>query len=99
MSDTRRIKKTSRTEVAELAASIKRLLSIAGQGLGATLTIPEFCELERISRGMFYKMRREGRAPRTMIHSDGCIRISPQARVDWHRERETETEKTERARM
>jgi hypothetical protein len=97
MSDTRRIKKTNRTEVADLAASIKRLLAIAAQGLGATLTIPQFCELEGISRGMFYKMRREGRAPRQMIHSDGCIRISPGARVDWHREREAETEQAEKA--
>jgi predicted DNA-binding transcriptional regulator AlpA len=92
MSDARRARtKTSNAEIAKLATMVERLLAISGQGLGASLTVPQFCALEGLSRSMYYKLRHQGRTPRTMSHSDGCVRISPQARADWHRQREAET--------
>jgi hypothetical protein len=54
-------------------------------------TIEEWCELRRISRGMFYKMDAAGRAPRT--HNAGRKRlVSPEADAAWLREREAEAE-------
>ena len=52
-------------------------------------TIGEFCIAERISRPMYYKLKHAGKGPREMqvgTHK----RISPEARVEWQREREAE---------
>lgn len=54
-----------------------------------SLTIDGFCAAENISRSMLYKLWAQGRGPRWY-----CIgatrRISPEARVEWRRERERE---------
>jgi hypothetical protein len=50
-------------------------------------TVDEFCTSERISRGQFYIMRKEGWGPREMAIGRS-IRISPEARHEWRRERE-----------
>jgi hypothetical protein len=52
-------------------------------------TIKEFCQRERISRGTYYNLRRVGKGPREMLVGS-VKRISPEARVDWRRERESE---------
>jgi hypothetical protein len=51
---------------------------------GECLTIDEFCARNRISRGMYYKLRGKGKAPREM--NIGARRaISPEAEADWRR--------------
>jgi predicted DNA-binding transcriptional regulator AlpA len=52
-----------------------------------SLTIPEFCESERISRAHYFNMRSRGEGPREM-RIGKSVRISPEARADWRRERE-----------
>ena len=52
-------------------------------------TIDEFCEAERISRGMFYKLRRQGKAPR-LFNVGASVRISPEARREWRQRLEAE---------
>ena len=53
----------------------------------ASLTISDFCASERISRAMYYKLKRDGKGPREMAVGSHK-RISPEARADWRRERE-----------
>jgi hypothetical protein len=56
-------------------------------------TIAEWCELRRISRGMFYKLKKVKKAPR--LHGAGVKQlISPEADADWLREREAEAQGT-----
>jgi hypothetical protein len=52
-------------------------------------TINEFCQREKICRSTFYNLRRAGKAPRVMLVGSK-MRISPEARLDWHRDREAE---------
>lgn len=49
----------------------------------ASLTIKEFCHLERISRPTYYKLQRQGRGPAEMRFGT-AVRISPEARAEWH---------------
>jgi hypothetical protein len=56
----------------------------------ASYTIEEFCKAERISRAMYYKLARMGKAPRH-FNVGAAVRISPEARLEWRREREAET--------
>jgi hypothetical protein len=53
-------------------------------------TIDEFCQAERLSRSMFYKLARQGKAPRC-FNVGAAVRISAEARHAWRREREAET--------
>jgi hypothetical protein len=53
-------------------------------------TIPSFCESEAISESTYYKLKRLGKGPREML-IEGSVRISPEAKADWRREREAET--------
>jgi predicted DNA-binding transcriptional regulator AlpA len=52
-------------------------------------TIDSFCEAERISRSMFYKLGKQGKTPRT-FRVGAAVHISPEARREWRREREAE---------
>jgi hypothetical protein len=79
------------SEVAALRQLVNRMLYLAESAADQSQTIPEFCSTERISRAFYYEMRKAGRGPREMRHADGCVRISPEARRDWRRERERET--------
>lgn len=50
-------------------------------------TVPEFCESERISLGMYYKMRGEGWGPDEAWIGSRVI-ITPGAKLRWRRQRE-----------
>jgi hypothetical protein len=50
-------------------------------------TIDEFCEAHRISRALYYKLRRLGLGPREMVVLSRRI-ISAEAAAEWRRARE-----------
>jgi hypothetical protein len=50
-------------------------------------TIKEWCDHERISRSMFYKLEKQGQAPST-FNVGRARRISPEARREWRHERD-----------
>jgi hypothetical protein len=51
----------------------------------ASLTLREFCEVEKICLASYYKMRKRGHAPvETRIPGTTIIRITPEARRQWH---------------
>jgi hypothetical protein len=58
---------------------------------GGSFTIREWCAFRRISVAMFYKMRQEGWAPKTMSVG-GRKLISTEADDAWRREREAAAE-------
>ena len=53
-------------------------------------TIETWCKEHDVSRSTFYKLRREGRAPRLFEVTPGCPRISAEANEEWIRAREAE---------
>jgi hypothetical protein len=55
-----------------------------GDGL---LTIDQFCTAEQVSRAQYYVMQREGWGP-DLMWVGTSVRISPEARAKWRRERE-----------
>ena len=92
MSTTARIVLDLAAEVLALKQLVSKLLKIAERDPEGSQTIPQFCASEAISRAFYYDhLRKTGRNPREMRHADGCVRISPEARRDWRREREAET--------
>jgi predicted DNA-binding transcriptional regulator AlpA len=60
----------------------------------AALTIPEFCQANRISRGSFYNLKKAGKAPRLMIVGNRVL-ISPEANAEWRIAREQEAANAE----
>jgi hypothetical protein len=50
----------------------------------ACYSVDEFCETHVISRAMFYKLRADGKAPRTMAVGSRTL-ISYEAAADWRR--------------
>jgi hypothetical protein len=50
-------------------------------------TVEEFCEAERMSRSMVYKLWSQGKGPR-FYYVGNVRRITHQARIEWQRERE-----------
>jgi hypothetical protein len=52
-------------------------------------TIEDFCERNRISEAMYFKLKRLGKAPREMKLGKKIL-ITPEAETDWRREREAE---------
>jgi hypothetical protein len=52
-------------------------------------TIETFCKREKLSRSMFYKLSRQGKAPRT-FYIGNRRHISPEARREWRQKREAE---------
>ena len=58
-----------------------------------SLTIPDFCAMEGIEETTYFALQAAGRGPREMFLGGTIIRISAEARRDWHREREKETER------
>jgi hypothetical protein len=49
-----------------------------------SLTIEEFCAVEKISRTSFFKMQRKGIAPETFrIPGMAIVRVTAQARQEW----------------
>jgi hypothetical protein len=55
-----------------------------------SFTITQWCVRRRVSRAMYYKLKRRGKAPLT--YDAGGPRISDQADADWLREREAEAQ-------
>jgi hypothetical protein len=55
-----------------------------------SLTIPEFCALEKISRVFFYELAKRGKAPLT-YYAGAARRITPEAHQEWRRAREAES--------
>ena len=59
--------------------------SIQGNVTGkACYSVDEFCSSHAISRAMFYKLRADGKAPRTMSVGSRTL-ISYEAASDWRR--------------
>ena len=56
---------------------------------GPSHTITRFCELENISRAMWYKLRPTAKALGSLT-SENSPRISEEARTEWRRQREAE---------
>jgi hypothetical protein len=54
----------------------------------ACYSIDEFCVAHAISRAMFYKLRNEGKGPRTMLVGTRTL-ISFEAAADWRRQCES----------
>jgi predicted DNA-binding transcriptional regulator AlpA len=64
-------------------------MDIQGNVTGkACYSIDEFCSSHGISRAMFYKLRADGKAPRTMSVGSRTL-ISYEAAADWRRARES----------
>jgi predicted DNA-binding transcriptional regulator AlpA len=80
------------SEVAALKGQVARLLRLLCQtdAAGHALSISQFCARNNISRSFFYKLRKHGKAPRTMA-VDGRRIISPEAERDWRLERERDS--------
>ena len=78
-------------EVLALKRQVARLLSLLSQNDsgGHALSIAQFCARNNISRSFFYKLRKAGKAPRTMRVGGRQI-VSPDAERDWRCEREAE---------
>jgi len=57
--------------------------------LEPSFTIADFCKSEKISRAFYYKLQREGKAPRT-FHLGAMVRITPEAVREWRAAREAE---------
>ena len=64
-------------------------MQILGQAdaSGQAFSISQFCARNNISRSFFYKLKKCGKAPRTMEVGGRQI-ISPEAERDWRLERE-----------
>jgi hypothetical protein len=61
----------------------------------ASMTIREFCKLERISKVTYHKLKRKGLGPVEMrAPGMSLVRITPAARFEWHA-RMAELEKSE----
>ena len=60
-----------------------------------SLTITEFCKLERISRSKLYQLWSAGRGPAYYCIGNGTHRrITGEARREWHRQLEAEAATT-----
>jgi hypothetical protein len=57
-----------------------------------SLTIPEFCAIEKLSRSGFYQMDHRGEGPDT-YYMGAARRITPEAHQRWRREREAAAKK------
>jgi predicted DNA-binding transcriptional regulator AlpA len=58
--------------------------------MSALQTVDEFCRDNGLSRPMFYKLRRQGKAPR-ITKLGKLTRISAEAAAEWRRRMEHET--------
>ena len=54
-------------------------------------TIAEFCQAERMSRAMLYKLWAQGKGPR-FFYVGNSRRISHEARIEWRQRLEAEAE-------
>jgi hypothetical protein len=56
-----------------------------------SLKIKEFCQIEKISKGAFYELDRNGKAPLTYWIGT-TRRITPESHQKWRTEREAEAQ-------
>jgi predicted DNA-binding transcriptional regulator AlpA len=68
----------------------------AGPAEPLAFTIPQFCEAHAISVGMFYKLKKEDKAPRSM-RIGSKILIAHEAAAAWRAERTNDVEAHEHA--
>jgi hypothetical protein len=59
---------------------------VTGQAVESNQTIDEFCETEKISRSLYYAMKRDGTGP-DELHAGNRRLITPEARRRWRRRR------------
>jgi predicted DNA-binding transcriptional regulator AlpA len=78
-------------EVLALKRQVTSLLALLSQNDsgGHAFSIAQFCARNNISRSFFYKLRKAGKAPRTMRVGGRQI-VSPDAEREWRCEREAE---------
>jgi hypothetical protein len=70
-------------EVRGLKRMVAKLLKRLEQPVGKSdLTIQQWCAKRNVSRAGFYKLKKDGRAPRT-IECKGVVRITADADRDW----------------
>jgi len=55
-----------------------------------SMTIQQWCDLHRFSRGEFYRLKKLGIAPRT-FNVGRCVRITESANAEWLQARENES--------
>ena len=81
------------TEIVRLRRTTKRIAERLDRAVDTSYSssIDEFCASEGISRGQYYKLRKEGRGPREMRLAGQLVRITPEAKAEWRRAREAET--------
>jgi hypothetical protein len=56
-----------------------------------SLSIQQFCDAEGLSRGLYYKLKEDGKAPRE-LRVAGIIRITHEARIAWRKKMVRESE-------
>ena len=69
MSITHHIEPELAAEVSALKGLVSRLLRVVERSDDASLTFPEFCTGEMISRGFLYELMKGGRGPRRSCFS------------------------------
>jgi hypothetical protein len=57
--------------------------------MGPSFTIMQWCAERKVSRGMYYKLREQGKGPRLHYIGNKPL-ISPESDIAWLREREAE---------
>ena len=62
---------------------------VTGRRLDGSFTIPEWCKHRRISVSMFYKLRKQGKAPRTLPIGRHRT-ITAESDAAWAQERQAE---------
>lgn len=67
------------TEIVRLRRTTKRIAERLERAVDTSYSssIDEFCASEGISRGQYYKLRKEGRGPREMRLAGQLVRITP----------------------
>ena len=90
MPSTEQKSRDSSKEVADLKRQLRQFMRMADAD--QSYTIPQFCWAEGISRSQYYELKKIKKAPREMRPTNGTVRISPEARRDWRREREAEAQ-------
>jgi hypothetical protein len=71
-------------------ATLAALANAAGGKERSSWTLREFQHRHNLSESQYHKLRREGRAPRTMRTGAVGVRISRDAERDWILQRERE---------
>jgi hypothetical protein len=58
----------------------------------SAFTVPEFCRRNAISKGLYYKLDKQGKGPRYFFAGveDGHRRITPEAEREWQAQREAD---------